>query len=173
MIFFIYCGIFARTHQVSEVKTMEATKDAWRSLTDKWSATGGAKHDQLLDFDMPPTASTPSSLPSASSSSSSHHQSSLSSFSSPSSPLSSSSSSLFSTISQTLKKSTTAVKMAAATATSAVVSPYERASIVEGDVTKAGYVISVTGWQAVWPGINLLELTTTGLRLLVRHKQII
>jgi hypothetical protein len=63
--------------------------------------------------------------------------------------------------------------MAAATATSAVVSPYERASIVEGDVTKAGYVISVTGWQAVWPGINLLELTTTGLRLLVRHKQII
>jgi hypothetical protein len=58
--------------------------------------------------------------------------------------------------------------MAAATATSAVVSPYERASIVEGDVTKAGHVISVMGWQAVWPGINLLELTTTGLRLLVR-----
>ncbi|ELR21899.1 uncharacterized protein ACA1_045970 [Acanthamoeba castellanii str. Neff] len=150
---------------------MEATKDAWRSLTDKWSATsGGAKHDQLLDFDMPSTAS--SSLPSASSSSSSHHQSSLSSFSSPSSPLSSSSSSLFSTISQTLKKSTTAVKMAAATATSAVVSPYERASIVEGDVTKAGHVISVMGWQAVWPGINLLELTTTGLRLLSEEKRV-
>jgi hypothetical protein len=68
-------------------------------------------------------------------------------------------------------------RKAAATATSAaaavgLASSYERTSAVEGDLIRAGYVIYVKGWQAVWPGLNRLELTTTGIRLLVRTPEL-